>query len=422
MRPGKAVIVSSLVVFLLAGCSASEGANADAAGTITIRAGRVIDGTGKAIDGARIIVDGSRILRIEPGVDGPATGTVYDLSGATVMPGMIDVHEHIGWYFNSHDRLHRRGDGDGPEEATLGAVTNLRNMLMAGFTTVQSPGANTDAALRDWAARNEVPAPRILTSLAPLSDRTGNPEQLRQAVQEHKENGADFIKIFASKSIRDGGQQTMSDAQLQAACGEAKKLGLRTLVHAHSSSSVRAAVMAGCTQIEHGALIDDATLKLMAEHDVWYDPQCRLIDQNYIDNKEKYLGLGNYTEEAFAMMEKDFPRSIALNKRALATPGLEIVYGTDATAGAHGKNATDIICRVKEVGEDPMRALVSATSLSAQSLGLGDSIGTVAPGYEADIIALDGDPLADITAVERVVFVMKGGTVYKNVPPTRQMP
>jgi imidazolonepropionase-like amidohydrolase len=214
----------------------------------------------------------------------------------------------------------------------------------------------------------------------------------------------------------------MSDAQLQAACGEAKKLGLRTLVHAHSSSSVRAAVMAGCTQIEHGALIDDATLKLMAEHDVWYDPQCRLIDQNYIDNKEKYLGLGNYTEEAFAMMEKDFPRSIALNKRALATPGLEIVYGTDATAGAHGKNATDIICRVKEVGEDPMRALVSATSLSAQSLGLGDSIGTVAPGYEADIIALDGDPLADITAVERVVFVMKGGTVYKNVPPTRQMP
>lgn len=407
-------IVVAALLALLPSAASAQGGGADQ--TITIRASKVIDGTGKVIEDARIIVRGSRILRIEHDASGPAAGTTFDLRGATVMPGMIDVHEHIGWYFNRQDRLHRRGDGDSPEESTLAAVSNLREMLMAGFTTVQSPGAETDVALRDWSARDRAPSPRILTSLQPLSEQTGTPEQIRQAVREHKARGADFIKLFASKSIRDGGQQTMTDAQLEAACDEAKKLGLRTLVHAHSTASVRAAVMAGCTQIEHGALIDDATLELMADHHVWYDPQCRLIDQNYIDNKAKYLGLGNYTEEAFAMMEKDFPRSIALNKRAVATPGLQIVYGTDATAGAHGKNAVDIVCRVKEVGEQPMRALISATSLSARSLGLGDSVGVVTPGYQADIIALDSDPLSDITAVERVVFVMKGGVVYKNVP------
>lgn len=412
MRLSKIVAASLLALLPSAVLAQSDGGDQ----TITIRASKVIDGTGKVVDNARIIVKGSRILRIERDAGGPTSGTTFDLRGATVMPGMIDVHEHIGWYFNRQNRLHRRGDGDGPEESTLAAATNLRNMLMAGFTTVQSPGADADVALRDWSAHDRAPSPRILTSLAPLSERTGTPEQLRQAVREHKAKGADFIKLFASKSIRDGGQQTMTDAQLQAACGEAKKLGLRTLVHAHSSSSVRAAVMAGCTQIEHGALIDDATLKLIADHHVWYDPQCRLIDQNYIDNKAKYLGLGNYTEEAFAMMEKDFPRSIALNKRALATPGLQIVYGTDATAGAHGKNATDIVCRVKEVGEAPMQALMSATSISARSLGLGNTVGVITPGYEADIIALDSDPLSDITAVDRVVFVMKGGVVYKNVP------
>ena len=406
--------VAAVLLALLPSAVIAQAGGSDQ--TITIRASKVIDGAGKVVDNARIIVKGSRILRIEPDAGGPATGTTFDLRGTTVMPGMIDVHEHIGWYFNRQNRLHRRGDGDGPEESTLAAVSNLRQMLMAGFTTVQSPGADEDRSLRDWSATGEIPAPRIFTSLQPLSERTGTPEQLRQAVREHKAKGADFIKLFASKSIRDGGDQTMTDAQLEAVCGEAKKLGLRTLAHAHSSASVRAAVMAGCTQIEHGALVDDATLELMADHHVWYDPQCRLIDQNYIDNKAKYLGLGNYTEEAFAMMEKDFPRSIALNKRALATPGLQIVYGTDATAGAHGKNATDIVCRVKEVGEAPMRALVSATSLSARSLGIGDSVGVITPGYEADIIALDSDPLTDITAVERVVFVMKGGVVYKNVP------
>ena len=411
-------IIAGLVLALLPSAAlAQRGAPEQ---IITLRAGKVIDGSGKVIENARVVVKGSRILRIDRDAGGSATGTTYDLRGSTVMPGMIDVHEHIGWYFNRQNRLHRRGDGDGPEESTLAAVSNLRRILMAGFTTVQSPGAEEDRSLRDWSATGQIPSPRIFTSLQPLSERTGTPEQLRQAIREHKAKGADFIKIFASKSIRDGGDQTMTDAQLQAACGEAKKLGLRTLVHAHSSSSVRAAVLAGCTQIEHGALVDDATLKLIADHHVWYDPQCRLIDQNYIDNKASYLGIGNYTEEAFAMMEKDFPRSIALNKRALATPGLQIVYGTDATAGAHGKNATDIVCRVKEVGEAPMRALVSATSLSARSLGIGDSVGVIEPGYEADIIALDGDPLTDITAVERVLFVMKGGVVYKNVPSGKQ--
>jgi imidazolonepropionase-like amidohydrolase len=142
-----------------------------------------------------------------------------------------------------------------------------------------------------------------------------------------------------------------------------------------------------------------------------------LVVQNYLENKARYLGIGNYTEEGFTIMARDLVEDIAACKTALATPGTKMVFSTDATAGAHGRNAEEFIGRVKDCGQDPMAALVSANSLAAQSLGMGDRIGSIAPGYEADIIALDGDPLTDITAVRRVVFVMKGGTVYRWLGP-----
>jgi imidazolonepropionase-like amidohydrolase len=233
-------------------------------------------------------------------------------------------------------------------------------------------------------------------------------------VKQRKQEGADFIKIFASASIRDGGKQSMTDEQLLAACGEAKAQGLRTLVHAHSAESVRATVNAGCTQVEHGIFVTQAELDLMAQKNVYFDPQCSLVFHNYLDNRAKYDGIGNYNAEGFAAMERAIPLAAADIRKALATKGLKITYGTDAVAGAHGRNAEDLICRVKDAGEAPMHAIVSATSVSAESLRLGDKIGAIAPGMEADIIATDGDPMTDITAVRRVSFVMKGGKVFRN--------
>ena len=210
----------------------------------------------------------------------------------------------------------------------------------------------------------------------------------------------------------------MTDEQLQAACGEAGTLGLRTLVHAHSPESIKAAALAGCTQVEHGNFATDEALKLMAEKGTYFDPNVGVVLQNYLENKAKFLGLGNYTEEGFAAMEKSLPIVLDMFKRALRTPKLKIVYGTDAVAGAHGRNIEEAIVRVRDGGQKPMDAIVSLTSLSAESMRLKETTGAVAPGLQADLVAVDGDPVADITALRRVVFVMKGGKVYRH-PPAR---
>jgi imidazolonepropionase-like amidohydrolase len=285
--------------------------------------------------------------------------------------------------------------------------------LLSGVTTVQSPGSPEDKDLRDYIALGVVPGPRVLTSLEPISSPRLTPDSLRSIVKRRKAEGADFIKIFASKSIREGGGPTLSQAQLDAACGEAKAQGLRTLVHAHSAESVKMAILAGCTQIEHGVFVTDDVLKLMAERGVYFDPQCGLVFRNYLDNRAKYEGIGNYNEEGFRYMEKAIPLAVAAFKRARATPGLRIVWGTDAVAGAHGRNVEDLICRVLEGGQPPMEAIVSATSLGATAMGLDSHVGAVAPGMQADLIAVDGDPIRDITALRRVVFVMKEGRVYR---------
>ncbi|HTL42908.1 MAG TPA: amidohydrolase family protein, partial [Vicinamibacterales bacterium] len=298
-----------------------------------------------------------------------------------------------------------------------------------GFTTVQSVGEPMDLELRKRLHDQNLPGPRILTSVRQLNEYSGTPrtgrgeppaqrplataEQLRGAVREAKSAGADLIKLFASASIRDGGKQTMTDDQLKAACSEATALGLRTLVHAHSPESMRGAILGGCTQVEHGIFATDDVLHLMAEHGTYFDPNIGLVLQNYLQNKDKFLGIGNYTEEGFAAMEKAIPTNVAMFKKALQVPNLKIVYGTDAVAGAHGRNIEEAIGRVQLGGQKPMDAITSLTSLSAQSLRLQDQIGALAPGLKADIVAVDGDPLTDITALRRVVFVMHDGKIIR---------
>ncbi len=383
--------------------------------SIVLAPARVIDGRGHVLTNTVVVVQGSRIARV--GGPAPTRGTTYDLGAFTLLPGLIDAHAHPAWYLNARGRLHTSDDGETPEDAALGAAGNAYATLMAGFTTIQSPGSPGDRALRDAIARGRIPGPRLLTSLEPLTDPRLTPEEIRALVRRRKAEGADFIKIFASKSIRDGGERTWSDAQLAAACQEATALGLRTLVHAHSAESVRAATLAGCTQIEHGIFVTQRELDLMAERGTYFDPQCALVFRNYLDHRTAFEGIGNYTAAGFTAMERAIPLAVDVMKRALATPGLVVLFGTDAVAGAHGRNADDLICRVQQAGEPPMEAIRSATSRNAAALGLGDQIGAVATGMQADLIAVDGDPLTDITALRRVVFVMKGGTVYRYTPP-----
>jgi imidazolonepropionase-like amidohydrolase len=291
---------------------------------------------------------------------------------------------------------------------------------MAGFTTIQSLGSAADIPLRDAIASGRLPGPRILTSAEPLmgqGEKSGTPDEIRAYIRKQKEAGADLIKIFAAGGMSSDAM-TLSQEQLNAACDEARKLGLRSLVHAIGDPAVHAAVVAGCTEVEHGLRASDDTLKLMAEKGIWLDPQAGLLLETYLANKEKYLAPPYFPESAFTRMAELIPAHQDFIKRALKIPGLKIVYGTDAVAGAHGHNAEDFIYRVRDAGVDPMTAIVSANSLNAEAMSLGNQIGTIAQGMQADIIALDGDPLKDITAVRWVVFVMKGGVVYKNVPRT----
>jgi imidazolonepropionase-like amidohydrolase len=383
---------------------------------VVLRAAKVLDGKGGARRTVDVLIRDGKIASVGPRGAVPAGARLVDLGTRTLLPGLIDVHEHPVWYFNRAGRFHANGtDNDTPTESMLAAAANLYTIVRAGFTTIQSPGARADADLREWVATQGLPGPRILTSLQPLSpDSTVPPDTLRAVVRQRKEQGADFIKVFASGSIRDGGQQTMTQAQLEAICGEAKTLGLRVIVHAHSAASVRATTLAGCNQVEHGIFVTQAELDLMNQHGTYFDPQCGLVFHNYLDNRAKYEGIGNYNEAGFASMQRAIPVAPQIIKQALATNGLKVPYGTDAVAGAHGRNGEDLVCRVQLAGETPLHAITAATSLSAQSMGLGDKIGTVAPGFEADLIATDGDPSADITAVRRVSFVMKSGKIVRN--------
>jgi imidazolonepropionase-like amidohydrolase len=399
------------IVTVLGVCALAPPLSAQAR-RVVIAAGTVLDGKGGVQRDTRIVINGGNIVAIDPKA-GPVD---YDLRGLTVLPGWIDAHVHLTWIFGKDGK--NLNGGETTMDAAYRTAANAWQALMAGFTTMQSVGSPGDLPLRDVIAQGLLPGPRILTSVESLigrGEQTGTPDEIRAFVRKQKAAGADVIKIIASGGMLNG-EKTLSHEQLHAACDEAKAQGLRTLVHAYRDA-VAAATLAGCTQIEHGLGATDEDLRLMAVRGTYLDPQAGVIIENYSLNKSKFAGSPFFPkteEEIVSTDEKVRPLFRDLMRRAAKVGGLKIVFGTDAVAGSHGRNAEEFVLRVRECGVDPMTALVSANGLGAEALGMGDRIGSIAPGLEADIIALDGDPVKDITAVRRVVFVMKGGIVQKN--------
>lgn len=404
VRPATRSLLRSLPALLLAASLASSAA---AQAPVTIRAGTLIDGTGGVQRNVVVTVENGRVARIEPGRTGPVT---YDLAGLTLLPGLIDTHVHMDGHFGRDGKANTPGES--ATEKALYAAENAYVTLMAGFTTLQSLATPSDVELKRALDRGLLPGPRFITSISSLTDEDATPEELRKYVADVVAQGADVVKFFASKSIRQGGGQTLSDEAIRAGCEAAKAAGKRSVVHSHSATAARVASEAGCTTVVHGSQLKEEDFAVLAKNGTYFEPNIGLTSQNYLEHEPAF----GFDAQAIQYTKDGIPLKLEMFKRAMRTPGLKVIMGTDAVAGAHGQNAREIVYRVQTAGQPAMDAITAATSLNAESLGMADRLGRVAPGYEADLIAVAGDPSQDITALQRVRFVMRGGKVFKNAP------
>ena len=419
MRPLPSFLTAVLALVAQASLAAQSPTPPDAsrAAPLTLLADRALDGRGGRWGRVAVTIIDGRIARIDTNVVAArraATGQVIDLGAVTLMPGWIDTHVHLDSHWDRTGRIATATEP--PAEAALGIALAAWQTLQAGFTTVQTVGDPSERPLRDAIRDVGFPGPRVLTSLAWVEADTTTPDStLRRMVRDRKAQGADLVKIFASASQRVGATPTITEHQLRVACDEARAVGLRSMVHAYRSQ-VAAAARAGCLQIEHATYATQGDIDAAVRAGSYLSPQVGLVVQNYIANQDRYLGVGNYTPEGMQTMLRDLPLDFAVCRMMVATPGAKVVFSTDATAGAHGRNADEFLGRVAHCGQTPMQALVSAQSVAAEAIGLGDRIGSLRPGYEADLVAVAGNPLADLTAVHRVIFVMRGGVVVRYQP------
>jgi imidazolonepropionase-like amidohydrolase len=415
--------------------AAATNAQAPSAQIIILRAARLIDGTGApTLSPAMVLVQGERIIDIGSNLRVPAGARVIELGDATLLPGLIDLHTHL----TGDERVHWEDaltKSTPPRDALWGA-RNARITLLAGFTSCRDMGPAwpyVDVELRRAIDEGAVPGPRMLVAGAYVSSTGGagdarqfstyvdvpvvgnladGPSEVTKAVRTNLKNGADFIKILAtgamlSKGISPGAQQ-YSDEEIRAAVVEARRWGKQVAAHAHGAEGIKAAIRAGVRTVDHGSYLDDEAVSLLkhSNRHVFYVPT--LYTYEAIDRSDA----ANPIPESERQRARDV-REIAYAgfKRALAA-GLPIGFGTDAQVIPHGQNAKEFAIRVK-LGEAPMAAIVSATSLNAEIIGWQDRVGSITAKKLADIIAVSGDPLRDITALERVGFVMKGGVVYR---------
>ena len=401
--------------------------------TICLKAGRMFDGKSRTFrQNVSILVKGSKIVGVREGLEEPAGATVIDLSGMTVLPGLIDAHTHIVPHPGDYDQQVLR---ETPEFRAIYSTKAARATLEAGITTIRDVGSEgpgmVDIALRDAIAQGLVPGPRILASIRPITatgsyqlvgyspyatlpsisyEADGNAEILKQ-VRHLVKLGADLIKIYIEaaekrQSTQDSlvGALTYSPEELKVLVDEAHRAGLKVAAHVYSDSAARLGIDAGVNSIEHGLYISQKTFDLMAQKNVYYVPTL-LVYELWLDGKV----FGEITPETRAKLVTTVARHTETFKRALKSR-VKIVFGTD-TFSLPGTNARELELMVK-YGMDPIDALVSATSVSADLLGISRQTGSIETGKLADIIAISGDPVKDMSSVERVSFVMKEGKIF----------
>ena len=411
---------------------AQQTAPAPAAGTVLVKAAQIIDGRGGApLRNGAVLIRGDRIERIGPAAGMTADRTI-DLGAATVMPGLIDLHTHLT------DEVGTNWESalltTTPGRAALYGAVNARTTLLAGFTTARDMGPTwpyTDIDLRYAIDKGSVPGPRLQVAGNYVSATGGagdarqfsiyvdvpivrnladGVDEVRRAARTNLKNGADFIKILAtgavmSKGIPPGAQQ-YSDAELAVAVEEATRWGKFVAAHAHGAEGIKAAVRAGVRTIDHGSMLDEEGARLMKAKGTYFAPT--LYVGHTILNDNQALNIpAHQVEREKAMQgtqEKAFKLALAHN--------LPIAFATDAGVFPHGENAREFALRVG-LGQSPMAAIEGATRIAAEAIGWGDRVGTLQAGRFADLIAVDKDPLTDITELERVQFVMKGGVVFK---------
>ncbi len=405
-----------LLLTLVLAVAACAGAELDGSAGTVLTAARAYDGFGAPIAPAVVHVIGDRIAAVGAEV-GPAVGALrIDLGDATLLPGLIDAHVHITNAF-----------GDAPDrdaDTGIAGASTAEALLTSGFTTVRSLGSRNfqDVALRDAIEAGIVPGPRLLVSAQGMTDGLvaaaegdrvadgeppGTEQEIRAFVRGRVEGGVDWLKIFASRSSREGGTPTYSLEQLEWAIDEADRAGIPTSAHAHAAEAARRAIEAGARTIEHGALLDDAVLDLMVERGTYYAPNLYLSEY-YLEHGDRF----GYTEEQLGWTARLLPPRTEVFARAVEK-GVSIVFSTDANSGWvwSGDTAIEFDRRVA-AGQSTRDALVSAASRAAEALRLSD-VGDLAPGLRADVVAVAGDPLADVNALRRALFVMKGGVVYR---------
>jgi imidazolonepropionase-like amidohydrolase len=401
---------------------------------IAVRARRLIDGNGGApLSPAVVLVRGERIEAVGKDLAVPAGAKVIDLKGATLLPGLVDLHTHLtGGAVHWEDALLKTT----PSSAALHGAKNALETLRAGFTSCRDMGPEwpfVDVDLRNAIDAGVVPGPRlqvagnyvsatggagdarqfsIYVDVPLVQNLADGVDAVRRAVRTNFKHGADFIKILAtgavlSKGIEPGAQQ-YSDEELRVAVEEAARWGRPVAAHAHGAEGIKAAIRAGVRTIDHGSMLDDEGVELLKSRpETFYTPTLYVGEAVVREGVE--LGIPASEIERSRKMSEHRNSTF---RRALAA-GIPVPFSTDAGVFPHGQNARELTLRVRE-GEPPMQALVSATKLSAQVMGWEDRIGTVEPGKYADLIAVEGDPLADISLLERVQWVMKGGVVYRD--------
>src|SRR6266853_6525706 len=399
--------------------------------TVVIRAGRLLDvRTGKTLANQIIIIQDDKIASVGSGTQIPAGAQVIDLSSATVLPGLIDAHTHITMTTNfGYSRL-----GISIPREALNGARNARVTLDAGFTTIRNVGASgfTDVALRDAINAGDVPGPRMLVSGPALSITGGHcddnllpfewhaqsdgvadgVEGVQRKTREIIKYGADLIKLCATGGVLSHGDNPQASQytldEMKAIVADAHRLGRKVAAHAHGAQGIRWASEAGVDSIEHGSYIDDAAIAEMKKNGTYLVPTLYLADW-FLANAER---IGT-PPELIGKAREVMPAARKNVARAFAG-GVKVGFGTDAAVYPHGLNAHEFAVMVK-LGLTPLQAIQSATINDADLLGWSDKVGTIEAGKWADIVAVDGDPLVDVTTLERVKFVMKGGEVVKNL-------